>query len=311
MPLGLTDGAAVYLGPQSELELNSVADPRAARPPPCSTCCAASAGRWRPSGLFRRAGRQRPAAESLAPLATSWAQIDPWPAAAGPGLPGGACRLTTTSANLALAAGQHSWLDAFGGPFAPDADRPDVWTFAGLDRQRLRPRPARHWPATLAPSATGVTAATATASNTAQPSTTASSTPTVTASPKPSRHGFTHSAAGPAGRACHRQRRLSTPTEVPPTQVPPTQAPPQPTSPPQNPPTSTPVPANPPTSTPVPPYIDRGMLSMERQRNAQSVFNCRHVRGVLNHGARTLLVLQFPPGRRCLVLQRLWAPLPP
>jgi hypothetical protein len=262
LQLGLTDGASVYLDAQSELELTTVADPRAGTTSTLLTLLRGKALAVLPAqtqDYFAMLVSSGTRAEALGSTLGDrlGVQYDPSLQRLDVDCLAGQCRISASSANQALAGGQHSWLDAHGGPFAPDGARADIWAFAGLSQTAaVSATPGSALTATPAASATPI----ATASHTALPTATASNTPTVTASPQPTvtasrtRVPITRTPIPPTATSIP-------PTEVPATQVPPTQAHQQPTSPPQptstpvpaNPPTSTPVPANPPTSTPVPP----------------------------------------------------------
>ena len=203
--LGLPDGAVVYLGPQSDLELTHMADPRSGS---TSTLLTLVSGKvlavvtLAPGNYFAVQAGSGLRAESLG--STLGAQYDPGKQRFDLDCLVGACRLTSASASLDLSGGQHSWLDAFGGPFAADAARPDVWSYAGLN-QAAAATPGLAPATTPAPSETAIEAASPSATDT--PTATPSETPSMTntASPQPS-------ATSTRTRAPTATRQFDTPT---------------------------------------------------------------------------------------------------
>jgi hypothetical protein len=246
LTLGLTDGATLILGSQTELELTSVADPRTG-----STSTLLNLIRGKLLGVVALAPGEYFAvqvgsglrAESLG--STFGTEYDPGRQRLDLDCLVGACRLIGSTGSLNLAADQHSWLDAFGGPFPADTARAELWAYGAAALTQNAPVGT----ATIASPATAAATATRAATNTRQP--TASNSPTTTASSTQPPASPTRRPTTAATRPPNTATRIP-PTAIPPTAVPPTSVPP--TSPPQ--PTLTPVPPDtqaPPTLTPVPP----------------------------------------------------------
>jgi serine/threonine protein kinase len=252
LPLGLTDGATLILGLQTELELTSVADPRTGS---TSTLLNLIRGKLlgvvalAPGEYFAVQAGSGLRAESLG--STFGAEYDVGRQRLDLDCLAGVCRLIGSTGSLDLAADQHSWLDAFGGPFPADTARAELWAYGAAV---LTPN-APVGTALVASSATAAATATRAASSTRRPtaSTSPTTAPSSTQPPASPTRRPTMAAPRPPNTATRIPPTSIPPTSVPPTSVPPTTRPPTPV-PPQ---TDTPTPsAVPPTSeppTPVPP----------------------------------------------------------
>jgi tRNA A-37 threonylcarbamoyl transferase component Bud32 len=247
--LGLPNGAVLILGPDTELELTSVAAPNTG-----STSTILNLVRGRLAGLVSLGPNEYFAVQSGSGLRAEslgsafGAQYDPSRQRLDLDCLAGACRLIGGTGSLELEAGQHSWLDAFGGPFPADTARAEPWAYAAAALTPSAPAGEATASVTSPIASASATPAATTPPPTATPS--ATTEPTATEPPaSPTRRPTTAPTRAPTNTST--QPPTQAPTAIPPTPVPPTSVPPT-----SVPPTLTPVPPDtqaPPTLTPEPP----------------------------------------------------------
>jgi hypothetical protein len=248
--LGLSDGTATYLGPQTDLVLTQVADPTLGVTATTLTLNRGLALAVLALGPGERFAILAPTGvEAGAEAGTLGVVFDPATGRLEADCLAGECLLSRGQASLALQAGQRGWFEGTEGPFGPESAQTDHWAYSGVALPASTPTEAPLPSLTPSPSPTPRATRTRPPTRTPAPSATPTQpTPTPTRRPATVAPLFTATPVPPTAVP---------PTAVPPTNPPPTAVPPTAVPPTAVPPTPTlvivPTPTPPPSDTPVPP----------------------------------------------------------